>query len=144
MRNSKIIIYPVEISLTVYRQCRHHQELYAKHGSYRAGPTRSASEPTLHGLLSISQFGRLWATSGDLLGDEHTATKTPVRRKVEFQPLVRVVLIPSRTEYSSAGLLSILWWEDSDYSSFKSTAVRELKALMISSCRRCSLVSKMV
>ena len=117
-------------SLTLRLSYQHHQE--AKHGSYRTGPTRSASEPTLHGLLSISQFGRLWATSGNLLGDEHTATKTPVRRKVEFQPLVRVVLIPSRTEYSSAGLLSILWWEDSDYSSFKSTAVRELKALMIS------------
>lgn len=92
---------------------------------------RSVSEPTLHGLLSIAQLGRLWATSGDLLLDEQNSVKTVAKRRVAFQPLVRVVLIPSRNEYIAAGLLSILWWEDSDYSSFKTAAVRELKALMI-------------
>jgi hypothetical protein len=95
-------------------------------------PTRSASEPTLHGLLNIAQLGRLWATSGDLLQDEQNTVKPVAKRRVAFQPLVRVVLIPSRNEYIAAGLLSILWWEDSDYSSFKTSAVKELKALMIS------------
>lgn len=77
-------------------------------------------------------MGRLWATSGDLLHDEQNSVKTVAKKRVAFQPLVRVVLIPSRNEYIAAGLLSILWWEDSDYSSFKTSAVRELKALMIS------------
>ena len=94
-------------------------------------PTRSASEPTLHGLLNIAQLGRLWATSNDLLHDEQSSVKTVAKRRVASQPLVRVVLIPSRNEYIAAGLLSILWWEDSDYTSFKTSAVRELKALMI-------------
>jgi hypothetical protein len=77
-------------------------------------------------------LGRLWATSGDLLQDEQNTVKPVAKRRVAFQPLVRVVLIPSRNEYIAAGLLSILWWEDSDYSSFKTSAVKELKALMIS------------
>ena len=94
-------------------------------------PTRSSSEPTLHGLLNISQLGRLWATSDDLHGDELSSAKALPKRSVVFQPLVRVVLIPSRREYAAADLLTTLWWEDSDYSFFKATAVSELRALMI-------------
>ena len=94
-------------------------------------PTRSSSEPTLHGLLSISQLGRLWATSDDLHGDELNSAKAVPKRMVAFQPLVRVVLIPSRQEYATADLLTTLWWEDSDYSFFKTTAVGELRALML-------------
>ena len=94
-------------------------------------PTRSSSEPTLHGLLSISQLGRLWATSDDLQGDELSSTKAIPKRTVAFQPLVRVVLIPSRREYAAADLLTTLWWEDSDYSFFKTTAVGELRAVMV-------------
>jgi hypothetical protein len=53
-----------------------------------------------------------------------------VKRKVKFQPAVRVVLIPSRTEYIASNLLVTLWWTDVDYSAFKNSAVMELKAVM--------------
>jgi hypothetical protein len=52
------------------------------------------------------------------------------KRKVKFQPAVRVVLIPSRTEYIASNLLVTLWWNDIDYSAFKNSAVMELKAVM--------------
>jgi hypothetical protein len=52
------------------------------------------------------------------------------KRKVKFQPAVRVVLIPSRTEYIASNLLVTLWWSDIDYSAFKNSAVMELKAVM--------------
>ena len=55
----------------------------------------------------------------------------PEVRRVAFQPLVRVVLIPSRKEYAAADLLVTLWWEEPDYTSFKSAAVLELKKLMV-------------
>ena len=55
-------------------------------------------------------------------------------RKVTFQTLVRVVLIPSREEYSQADLHCKLWWTDSDYVSFKLSAVFEVKQLMLSRC----------
>ena len=64
-------------------------------------------------------------------GDELNSAKAVPKRMVAFQPLVRVVLIPSRREYATADLLTTLWWEDSDYSFFKTTAVSELRALML-------------
>ena len=64
-------------------------------------------------------------------GDELSSTKAVPKTTVAFQPLVRVVLIPSRREYASADLLTTLWWEDSDYSFFKTTAVGELRAVMV-------------
>ena len=95
-------------------------------------PSRSLSEPTLSGLLSIAQLGRLWATSGNLLiSDDVKSVPAPEVRRVAFQPLVRVVLIPSRKEYAAADLLVTLWWEEQDYASFKSAAVLELKKLMV-------------
>ena len=51
-------------------------------------------------------------------------------RSVRFQTSVRVVLIPSRPEYIAAGLLSVLWWEKSDFPLFKSAAVSEVITLM--------------
>ena len=97
-----------------------------------APPARSISEPTLGGLLSIAQLGRLWATSGNLLlSEEVKSVPAHEVRRVAFQPLVRVVLIPSRKEYAAANLLATLWWEDSDYTSFKTAAVVELKKVML-------------
>ena len=51
-------------------------------------------------------------------------------RTVRFQTSVRVVLIPSRPEYIAAGLLSVLWWEKSDFPLFKTSAVSEVITLM--------------
>lgn len=57
-------------------------------------------------------------------------TQKVEKKRVKFQPAVRVVLIPSRTEYIASNLLSTLWWNDIDYSAFKNSAVMELKAVM--------------
>ena len=81
--------------------------------------------------MNIAQLGRLWSTSVNLTnGEPFSSKKVIVKKKVRFQPAVRVVLIPSRTEYSAADLNIELWWDDSDYSAFKASAVSELKALM--------------
>ena len=99
------------------------------------GVGRSVSAPTVSGLSTLSQFGRLWATTGDLVGNDNNASATGAQKKVEkrrvkFQAAVRVVLIPSRNEYINAGMGDALWWEESDYSVFKRAAVSELKMLM--------------
>lgn len=91
-------------------------------------PTRSYSEPIVSGLLNISQLGRLWATTNNLNGNSTNSILK--KKKVKFLPAVRVVLIPSRTEYALHDLLVALWWDDSDYASFKLSAVNELKNVM--------------
>lgn len=81
--------------------------------------------------MNIAQLGRLWSTSVNLTnGEPFSSKKVIAKKKVRFQPAVRVVLIPSRTEYSAADLNVELWWDDSDYSAFKASAVTELKAIM--------------
>ena len=81
--------------------------------------------------MNIAQLGRLWSTSVNLTnGEPFSSKKVIAKKKVRFQPAVRVVLIPSRTEYSAADLNIELWWDDSDYSAFKASAVTELKAIM--------------
>ena len=97
-------------------------------------PTRCNSEPSMNALLNISELGRIWATSGNLLGmwESREPTKVIKVKKVTFQTLIRVVLIPSKDEYVHAGLFDALWWRDLDYSTFKFSAFTELKALMSS------------
>jgi hypothetical protein len=50
--------------------------------------------------------------------------------RVSFHGSVRVVLIPTRSEYRQVGLSRTIWWHESDYSTFKREAVAELKAFM--------------
>lgn len=89
------------------------------------------SEPTVNGLLNIARLGRLWATTGNLTdGVAFTPKKVLEKKKVKFQPAVRVVLIPSRAEYATADITVELWWDESDYTAFKTAAVSELKSLM--------------
>jgi hypothetical protein len=47
------------------------------------------------------------------------------RKKVSFYSLVNVVLIPSRFEYNF--FYSDLWWYQSDYTSFYTSANKELQ-----------------
>lgn len=100
-------------------------------------PARSLSEPTVSGLMNIAQLGHLWATTGNLLGDQK-ATKAIPKRKVKFQSQVRVVLIPSRSEYVSANLALYLWWEETDYTFFKASAISELKEHMRFKSEKCT------
>lgn len=52
------------------------------------------------------------------------------KKKVSWLSRVRVVLIPSRTEYESAKLADALWWTGDDFSDFKESAVDELNVTM--------------
>lgn len=97
-------------------------------------PTRCNSEPSMSTLLNISELGRIWATSGNLLGmwESREPAEIIKVKKVKFQTTIRVVLIPCKDEYVHAGLFDALWWGDLDYSTFKFSAFTELKALMSS------------
>jgi len=46
-------------------------------------------------------------------------------KTVRFNPVVRLVLIPTVTEYHTAGLTSILWWCGADYKGFKQSVFEE-------------------
>ena len=50
-------------------------------------------------------------------------------RNVCFDPLLRVILVPSRVEYKCAGLCPILWWTSSDFFSFQQSAHTEVRLL---------------
>ena len=66
-------------------------------------------------------------------------------RSVRFQTSVRVILIPSRPEYIAAGLLSVLWWEKSDFPLFKTSAVSEVITLMqLKNINNCKDAMKML
>jgi hypothetical protein len=97
-------------------------------------PARSSSEPCIGGagfLYNLSALGRAWATTTNLIESHPTPrVETKLRKRVRYETSVRVVLIPTRDEYVEAGLQNDLWWEDTDYTVFKNSAVRELKALM--------------
>lgn len=114
------------------------QGIGIENGNYR---TRSKSEPIFSDLQTISQVGRLWATTENLISqiDKRIVVKVVAKKKVRFQSLVRVVLIPSRYEYADANLFDSLWWEDSDYTVFKASALLELNAMMASPDIRDSL-----
>jgi len=49
-------------------------------------------------------------------------------KRVRFESLVSVILIPTRLEFEVAGLRGDLWWGVADYNIFKSTAALELHA----------------
>ena len=110
---------------------------------YGGGPMRATvSEPSIGTtLLHVTGLGHVWATTGNL-DEAHshgksgsssagmTSCHVKLKRRVNFLPTVRVVLIPSRMEYKDADMAPLLWWEDTDYSAFKKSAIRELKAVM--------------
>lgn len=51
------------------------------------------------------------------------------RKMVDFKHSIKVILIPCRNEYKSAGLYSILWWNTTDYFSFQQSAHSEIRLL---------------
>ena len=54
------------------------------------------------------------------------------RKKVRFNPSVRVILIPTVAEYRAVCLGSLLWWDQEFYATFKKSAVSELLLFMTS------------
>ena len=101
--------------------------------SYDSGvPIRSYSDSGLKpletpGSLSGTGTLRSWNTTGQL-DQENTKSKWE-KKKVTFTNCVRVVLIISRAEYSSAGLSDVLWYGEQDYAEFKASAFQEFYAL---------------
>ena len=67
-------------------------------------PNRTSSEPTVS-LNSISTLGRLWSTTGDL---ENDYKKTEPKKCVKFGNAVHIVLIPTRQEFTGAGIYILL------------------------------------
>eukprot|EP01038_Epipyxis_sp_PR26KG_P004251 gene4251-6030_t len=51
-------------------------------------------------------------------------------KNVKFCSTVKVVLIPTVEEYCQASLAEFLWWNSSDFSGFKLSAIEELNLLM--------------
>ena len=52
-----------------------------------------------------------------------------LKNAVKFNSALKVVLIPSRGEYKSAGLCPELWWTSSDYFMFQQSAHSEIRLL---------------
>ena len=52
-----------------------------------------------------------------------------VKRIVNFNLDLKVILVPSRGEYRCAGLCPILWWSSSDFFSFQQSAHSEVRLL---------------
>lgn len=79
---------------------------------------------------SSSIIGQLFWTMTRVSPPKEPKINKKSLRSVRFQTSVRVILIPSRPEYIAAGLLSVLWWEKSDFPLFKTSAVSEVITLM--------------
>lgn len=87
---------------------------------------RTLSEPTLQTKCDLPS--RAWATTGDL--NNSSQQKIYLKKKLKFDSQVKVILIPTREEYSNIGLGEVLWWSHIDYCSFKESAGLELKAIL--------------
>ena len=100
---------------------------------------RSLSEPVISSPGISSTIRRLFVTTGSLDDSDTNAairnnSNIPLalkkRLKVRWNTSIRVILIPTRTEYSDARLAQELWWNEDDYSVFKRAAVDELRVAM--------------
>lgn len=70
-----------------------------------------------------------WATTSDLQGAKRDIHGKKLK-SVMFSGRVHVVLIPSISEYVSAGLADVIWWADEEYKNFKQGALMEVKEFM--------------
>jgi hypothetical protein len=55
-----------------------------------------------------------------------TSLKMP-KKRVSFDKIASIVLIPTKQEFRAAGLGDHLWWNDSDYHSFKVSAAEDVR-----------------
>ena len=100
-------------------------------------PARAFSDSTISGnygdMTNGSVFSfRGWNTCGDFsLNSAQTHKEIRGKRHVKFDPCVRVVLIAGREEYIKARIHENLWYFEKDFSQFKSSAILELKSIML-------------
>ncbi len=99
-----------------------------------------ASEPSITTRMTRT-LPRMWKSSQSFNNIENDASNNTItinnninkrlvvdeKRKLKFDSAVKVILIPTRTEYKAAGLGEVLWWTDKDYSCFKGSALTELR-----------------
>lgn len=96
----------------------------------------TSTATTLHRNAQSNTMGsKLHSTTGDLphldvLDASPGLSCSELRSKTKFHPAVRVVLIPTRDEYTQAGVSSSLWWSDEDYLSFKESGISEIRECM--------------
>jgi hypothetical protein len=62
--------------------------------------------------------------------EEEVELKHKQRRSLSFCDRLKVVLIPSRKDYQSCGLLDTMWWQPGDYVYFKDDAKAEVFDVM--------------
>lgn len=90
---------------------------------------KSASESSIGDTFFKATLGsKKHATTGSLVDSKHTMM---TRTQVRFNPAIRVVLIPTVTEYRQLGLGEVMWWDDTHYKEFKLSAISELKLYMV-------------
>lgn len=66
----------------------------------------------------------------NLRTQKESSEGTKKERTVTFNPVARVILIPSRQEYHDAELAELLWWTRKELKSFQLEAKREIRQLM--------------
>ena len=52
------------------------------------------------------------------------------RRKIHFNTVVRVILIPNRNDYLDAGLQTIIWYSINDLNNFKKNFMNDLIVIL--------------
>lgn len=78
--------------------------------------SRATSEPTIHTSDRIIKVPRIRRnTTGDIT--DH---------RVHWSDKSKVILVPSRQDYSNRGFKEDLWWEPKDYDEFKVSAKEEV------------------
>ena len=53
-----------------------------------------------------------------------------IEKKVTFSTIIRVILIPSRSEYFESFLDTLVWWKEEDYIEFKQNFLLELNIVI--------------
>mmetsp|Transcript_11509 Transcript_11509/g.11528 ORF Transcript_11509/g.11528 Transcript_11509/m.11528 type:complete len:166 (-) Transcript_11509:236-733(-) len=80
--------------------------------------------------MESNGFRREWNTTGDLLTSKTPISGNKSSRKLRFCNTVNAILIPSRRDYSKLDLKSSLWWSNTDYEEFQSSANYDLKRIL--------------
>lgn len=90
---------------------------------------KAVSEPVLHNRPPSIISGSYWNTTGDLANNT-VSDHTKPSHTVKFDSTARVILVPSRKEYQEHGLVPVLWYDETDYKSFKLSALTELQTAL--------------
>jgi hypothetical protein len=114
-----------------YENDSSNRELFLESMDLTRPPIQSSvSDPrlTLNGLFD-SAVNLLRSTS--VPGNSSMETPARHKKKVSFQnSVIRIVLIPTRSEIIRVTKDDPIWWSSDDYIYFKAEAVRELKEIM--------------